>query len=232
VLPSRSTSKKRHTARTFMNPAARRLTSSTLPSRSKANRSRSGDIAARLNVRHVLEGSVRKAGNRVRVTAQLVDASNGYQLWSERYDRQLADIFDVQDEIARAIVERLKVAFAAGATPRLVKVTTSNMEAYQEYLKGRAMLYRRGPWIARAEGTAADAAATAAATGSSACEAPTPIMRPSREHDETWLASSGRMKCRRPDKPRPPAVRHSPCCRGEYTRNETVQILDRAPAAE
>jgi serine/threonine protein kinase/tetratricopeptide (TPR) repeat protein len=109
-----------------------------------------GDIAKRLNVRHVLEGNVRKAGDRVRVTAQLVDASNGYQLWSERYDRQLADIFDVQDEIARAIVERLKVAFAAGATPRLVKVTTNNMEAYQQYLKGRAMLYRRGPWIARA----------------------------------------------------------------------------------
>ena len=109
-----------------------------------------GDIAKRLNVRHVLEGSVRKAGDRVRVTAQLVDASNGYQLWSERYDRQLADIFDVQDEIARTIVERLKVALAAGATSRLVKVTTSNMDAYQEYLKGRAMLYRRGPWIARA----------------------------------------------------------------------------------
>ena len=108
------------------------------------------DIARRLNVRHVLEGSVRKAGTRVRVMAQLVDASNGFQLWSERYDRQIADIFDVQDEIARAIVERLKVAFAAGATPRLVKVTTNNMEAYQEYLKGRAMLYRRGPWIARA----------------------------------------------------------------------------------
>jgi adenylate cyclase len=82
--------------------------------------------------------------------AQLVDASNGFHLWSERYDRQIADIFDVQDEIARAIVERLKVAFDAGATSRLVKVATNNMEAYQEYLRGRAMLYRRGPWIARA----------------------------------------------------------------------------------
>ena len=108
------------------------------------------DIARRLDVRHVLEGSVRKAGTRVRVTAQLVDATNGFQLWSERYDRQIEDIFDVQDEIARAIVERLKVAFDAGQSPRLVKVTTNNMEAYQEYLKGRAMLYRRGPWIARA----------------------------------------------------------------------------------
>jgi serine/threonine protein kinase/tetratricopeptide (TPR) repeat protein len=108
------------------------------------------EIARRLDVRHVLEGSVRRAGARVRVMAQLVDASNGFHLWSERYDRQIADIFDVQDEIARAIVERLKVAFDAGATSRLVKVATNNMEAYQEYLRGRAMLYRRGPWIARA----------------------------------------------------------------------------------
>jgi serine/threonine protein kinase len=108
------------------------------------------DIARRLDVRHVLEGSVRKAGARVRVMAQLVDTSNGFQLWSERYDRQIADIFDVQDEIARAIVERLKVSFDTGPAPRLVKVATNNVEAYQEYLKGRAMLYRRGPWIVRA----------------------------------------------------------------------------------
>jgi eukaryotic-like serine/threonine-protein kinase len=107
------------------------------------------EIARRLNVRHLLEGSVRKAGTRVRVTAQLVDASSGFDLWSERYDRQIADIFDVQDEIAHAIVKRLKVVFAADAV-RLVKVTTKNTEAYQEYLKGRAMLYRRGPWIAKA----------------------------------------------------------------------------------
>jgi serine/threonine-protein kinase len=107
-----------------------------------------GEIAKRLNVRHVLEGSVRKAGTRVRVTVQLVDASSGFRLWSERYDRQLADIFDVQDEIARSIVDRLKVALGSGAGPRLVKVATGNVEAYQEYLKGRAMLYRRGPWIA------------------------------------------------------------------------------------
>jgi TolB-like protein len=109
-----------------------------------------GEIARRLNVRNVLEGSVRKAGGRVRVTAQLVDASNGYQLWAERYDRELADIFDVQDEIARSIVERLKVALGTIGPSRLVKVATSNMDAYQHYLKGRAMLYRRGPWIARA----------------------------------------------------------------------------------
>ena len=109
-----------------------------------------GEIARRLNVRHVLEGGVRKAANRVRVTAQLIDASNGYQLWSDRYDRELADIFDVQDEIARSIVEKLRVALDAGSAARLVKATTSNMEAYQQYLRGRTMLYRRGTWIARA----------------------------------------------------------------------------------
>jgi eukaryotic-like serine/threonine-protein kinase len=109
-----------------------------------------GEIARRLNVRHLLEGSVRKAGSRVRVTVQLVDAAKGFQIWSERYDRELADIFDVQDEITRAIVRRLKVALAIEDADRLVKVTTTNMEAYQAYLKGRAMLYRRGPWIAPA----------------------------------------------------------------------------------
>jgi TolB-like protein/Tfp pilus assembly protein PilF len=108
------------------------------------------DIARRLNVRHLLDGSVRTANNRVRVTAQLTDASTGFQVWSERYDRQLADIFDVQDDIARAIVDRLKVAFAVGPTARLVKATTDNIEAYQEYLKARAMLYCRGPDRTRA----------------------------------------------------------------------------------
>ena len=99
-----------------------------------------GEIAEKLKVRHVLEGSVRKAGNRVRIAAQLVEASTGYQLWSERYDRQLEDIFDVQDEIARTIVERLKVAFSVAPAERLVKASTTNMEAYQLYLKGRASL--------------------------------------------------------------------------------------------
>jgi eukaryotic-like serine/threonine-protein kinase len=109
-----------------------------------------GEIARRLNVRHLLEGSVRKAGSRVRVTVQLVDAAKGFQIWSERYDRELADIFDVQDEITRAIVRRLKVALAIEDADRLVKATTTNVEAYQAYLKGRALLYRRGPWVARA----------------------------------------------------------------------------------
>ena len=90
------------------------------------------EIGARLGVSNVLEGSVRRAGDRVRVTVQLVDVRNGFHLWSERYDRQMQDIFDVQDEIARAISERLKVSLSGG-----VNRSTENPDAYELYLKGR-----------------------------------------------------------------------------------------------
>ena len=101
-------------------------------------------IGEKLNVTTVLEGSVRRAGDRVRITVQLSDVANGYQLWSERYDRDLKDIFDVQDEIARAIAERLRVTLAAGKGDRLVAQATTNVEAYQLYLRGRALVDRRG----------------------------------------------------------------------------------------
>ena len=101
-------------------------------------------IGEKLNVTTVLEGSVRRAGDRVRITAQLSDVQNGYQLWSERYDRELKDIFDVQDEIAKAIAERLRVTLAGIKPDRLVEQGTTNVEAYQLYLKGRALLSRRG----------------------------------------------------------------------------------------
>ena len=101
-------------------------------------------IGEKLNVTTVLEGSVRRAGDRVRITVQLSDVANGFQLWSERYDRELKDIFDVQDEIAKAIAERLRVTLAAGKDDRLVEQATANIEAYQLYLKGRALIDRRG----------------------------------------------------------------------------------------
>ena len=101
-------------------------------------------IGEKLNVTTVLEGSVRRAGDRVRITVQLSDVQNGYQLWSERYDRELKDIFDVQDEIAKAIAERLRVTLAGAKDDRLVEQATTNVEAYQLYLKGRALLGRRG----------------------------------------------------------------------------------------
>ena len=97
-----------------------------------------GEIASKLRVANILDGSVRRAGNRVRVTVQLVDARNGFQLWSERYDRQMEDIFEVQDEIARAIADQLKVTLGAG-----VKPATKNLEAYELYLKGRHLCSQR-----------------------------------------------------------------------------------------
>jgi len=100
-------------------------------------------VGERLNVKTVLEGSVRKASNRLRITAQLTNVADGYHLWSERYDRELKDIFQVQDDIARAIADRLRVALK-GDQQVTVKVGTSNLEAYQLYLKGRALLYKRG----------------------------------------------------------------------------------------
>ncbi|MGK2963440.1 MAG: protein kinase domain-containing protein [Gemmatimonadaceae bacterium] len=92
-------------------------------------------VGEKLGVTSVLEGSVRKIGNRIRIAAQLVNVDNGYQLWSETYDRQLEDVFAVQDEISRSIVEALKVQLV-GATGQVV-APTKNLEAYTTYLKGR-----------------------------------------------------------------------------------------------
>ena len=93
------------------------------------------EIGQKLGVGTVLEGSVRKIGNRIRITTQLVSVENGYHLWAETYDRQLEDVFAVQDEISRAIVEALKLRLG-GDTAQLV-VPTKNLEAYNLYLKGR-----------------------------------------------------------------------------------------------
>jgi serine/threonine protein kinase/tetratricopeptide (TPR) repeat protein len=98
------------------------------------------EVGAKLGVGSVLEGSVRKIGNRIRINAQLVSVENGYQLWSETYDRQLEDVFAIQDEISRAIVEALKLRLGGG-TGQLV-VPTKNLEAYNLYLKGRFFFNR------------------------------------------------------------------------------------------
>ena len=104
-------------------------------------------IGEKLNVTTVLEGSVRRAGDRVRITVQLNHVKDGFQLWSERYDREIKDIFDVQDEIAKAIAERLRITLADDGDLRLVPKATANVDAYQLYLKGRALLNRRGASI-------------------------------------------------------------------------------------
>ncbi len=100
-------------------------------------------IGGKLNVSTVLEGSIRKAGNRLRITAQLVNVEDGYQLWSERYDRELDDVFAVQDEISKAIVDTLKIKLGLGEDELIMKRYTENLEAYQLYLKGRFYLNER-----------------------------------------------------------------------------------------
>ncbi len=96
-----------------------------------------GKIGKELNVHSVLEGSIRKAGNKLRITAQLINVSDGYHLWSEKYDRDMEDIFAIQDEISLAIVDNLKVKLLRGEKDKLVKRYTDNLEAYSLNLKGR-----------------------------------------------------------------------------------------------
>jgi adenylate cyclase len=95
------------------------------------------DVAKTLNVSHVLEGSVRKAGNRVRITAQLIDGAAGDHIWADRYDRDLTDIFEIQDEISKAIVEALKVKLLPKEKSAIETRGTSSVDAYSLYLMAR-----------------------------------------------------------------------------------------------
>jgi serine/threonine-protein kinase len=101
------------------------------------------EVGVKLKVATVLEGSVRKAGNRLRIGAQLVKVGDGYHLWSERYDREMTDVFAIQDEIAKAIASRLQVTLGGEGMP-LVMPATGNLDAYHLYLKGRYYLAQRG----------------------------------------------------------------------------------------
>jgi len=110
------------------------------------------DIGEQLNVAWVLEGSVRRAGPKLRVTAQLVNAATGFQLWSERYDREMTDVFEIQDEIVGSIVGALVPALLASgapATTAAVRRPTDNLEAYELYLKGRSFWHQRSPATVR-----------------------------------------------------------------------------------
>ncbi len=100
-------------------------------------------IAKELGVNHILEGSVRKSGNQVRVTAQLIKADDGFHLWSANYDRELTNIFAIQDEIADSIAQALKVTLQleSGATGNLTG--TNSLEAYEHYLKGMSLWHQR-----------------------------------------------------------------------------------------
>ena len=97
-------------------------------------------IGRELGVQSVLEGSIRRAGNRVRITAQLIDASSGGHLWAERYDRDLTDIFEVQDDVTRRIVDALKVTLSPGEKERLADTKASNLTAYDCVLRGREFM--------------------------------------------------------------------------------------------
>ena len=105
-------------------------------------------IADTLHVAHILEGSVRKSGTRLRITAQLIKADDGFHLWSHSYDRELDDIFAVQNDIAAAISEALKVKLAldmaSGTAQRPAVIPAANTQAYEAYLRGRQLIHRRG----------------------------------------------------------------------------------------
>jgi eukaryotic-like serine/threonine-protein kinase len=129
--------------------ALSRLPGLQVASRTSAFRFRGSDLDIRqigrqLEVATVVEGSVRRAGTRLRITAQLVNAENGYQLWSERYDRQMADVFEIQDEIVKSIVEAVVPALLGDAV-QAVERPTENTEAYELYLKGRHYWHQRSP---------------------------------------------------------------------------------------
>ena len=116
------------------------------------------EIADKLDVGYVLEGSVRRAGDRVRVTAQLIETETESHLWSDTYDRDLDDIFAVQDEIARAIATELSLQLSEEETQQLVSAPTDNIEAYNQYLIGRQLWHQRTAQNLRTSASALQAA--------------------------------------------------------------------------
>ena len=109
------------------------------------------EVGERLRVTAVLEGSVRRAGNRLRVSARLINVEDGYQLWAEKYDRELDDLFAIQDDIAANIAGHLQLALARARAPQ-GKLTAGQMQAYDLYLQGRYFVEQRGAGIAKGLG--------------------------------------------------------------------------------
>jgi serine/threonine protein kinase/Flp pilus assembly protein TadD len=109
----------------------------------KGNKEDVGAIGRKLKVHTVLEGSVRKAGNRLRISTQLVDVATSFQLWSERYDREMEDVFAIQDEIATSIVNALKVVLTEKEEKAMRKIPTQSVRAYEYYLRGRQLFHQR-----------------------------------------------------------------------------------------
>ena len=103
---------------------------------------RTKQIAQELGVRYILEGSVQKAGDRVRITAQLIDATTDYHMWSERYDRDLCDIFDLQDEITMKLIDAMHINLTSGEQARLWEAGTTNIQAYDKHMRGNECFSR------------------------------------------------------------------------------------------
>ena len=101
---------------------------------------KSGKVASDQGVRYVLEGSVRKSGNRLRITAQLIDAINNKHCWVERYDRDLDDVFEIQEEIARNVSVAVQVKLTAGDTAKIWAGGTTNVEAWESFVRGNAYM--------------------------------------------------------------------------------------------
>ena len=101
------------------------------------------EITKALKVSSVLEGSVRKSGDRLRISLQLINGDDGYQIWAEKYDRDMRDIFDLQEEIALSVIDALRVKLALADRSAVVKRETENTEAYKAYLKGRYLRYAK-----------------------------------------------------------------------------------------
>ncbi len=101
-----------------------------------------GEVGRKLHVSTVLDGTVRRMGNRVRITAQLVNVADGYQLWSERYDREMEDIFAIQDDISQAIVKALRVILSEDEKKAIEKARVVNLQAYEYYLRGRQSFHQ------------------------------------------------------------------------------------------
>jgi TolB-like protein/Flp pilus assembly protein TadD len=120
-----------------------RVASRTSTFRAGRERKDLHEIARALSVSHVLEGSVRAAGSQLRVTARLTDAETGYQIWSERYDRDASDVFALQDDIAAGVVEAVEARLAPGERAVRARTQVGNLEAYRYYLKGRHLRYSK-----------------------------------------------------------------------------------------
>ena len=113
-----------------------------LPFRNKEVNTR--QVGEALRVNYVLEGSVRKAGNKIRITAQLINVRDGYHLWAERFDRLVEDIFDVQNEVSQKIADALKISLTEAERQLLAKKPTDDLRAYDFYMQGRELLYLKG----------------------------------------------------------------------------------------